>query len=465
MSGRPSPRPSLRPSLPPPAVDEAERRRQLPVGVVLAGYRLTKACQLYDDANQTVRQLVPQLLDAVTSFCRVLGTDHVRLLFSPEMVLINRRMLRAPRDTFALALQLGAMLDTAGLNELTFEQTVTADGLLRLARLLADAQRDATAVARLRDERIPAVTVRQAPGPESELEFDPHEPPITRVVKAYAASVLVLEGLYARLERGESIEVRQIKRIAQRLVALSDDHIEILTALAAGPLVDDEPARRAVSNAVIAAAMARLLTEDRDLRSTLAQAALVADIDQILPGAAEPGPDRAPSALLVLSGLGQYYFGALRRNVVAFEALALPAPTGPLHDGAVTPTAAASLLFVVQRFNELRTPDAEGNAATIDEAVRALEAQARGAIEQALLRLLVVSLGFYPLRTVVELDTGEVAVVSGFPKVPLDFARPPVQILMDRLQQLLPVPESVDLAAPKPGQPKRRIRRVGRTAT
>ncbi|MBN1772722.1 MAG: hypothetical protein JXB32_15745, partial [Deltaproteobacteria bacterium] len=257
----------------------------------------------------------------------------------------------------------------------------------------------------------------------------------------------------------------QIKRIAQRLVALGEDHAEVLTALAAGPLYDADPARRAVSTAVIAAAMVRLLTDDRELRSTVAQAALVADLDRVLTGTADEGPDRAPGALLALSTLGQYYAGAIRRNVVVFEALSLPSPTGPLHDGATRPTAAAALLLVARRFNELRTPDGAGRAATIDEAVRALEADARGPLEQAYLRLLVVSLGFYPLRTVVELDSGEVAVVSGFPKVPVDFARPPVQILMDRRQQMLPTPLAVDLAAPAHGQPKRRIRRVGRTAS
>jgi hypothetical protein len=458
MSGRPSQRPSVA-----PPADEAERRRQLPVSVVLAVYRLVKACQLYDDANQTVRQLVPPVPDAVSSFCRLLGTDRVRLLFSPEVVMVNRKMLRAPRDTFALALQVGALLETAGVNELVLEQGLSPASAGRLARLLADAQHDAAAAARLREERIPGATVRRAPGPEAELDFDPHESPITRTVKAYAASVLVLQGCYARLGRGEPVEIRQVKRVAQRLVALGDEHAELLTALAAGPLIDADPARRAVSTAVVADAMIHLLTDERELRSTVAQAALVADADLARGAAPTAGPARAARALPALAALGQYYFGALRRNVVALETLGLSAPAGPLPDGATSPTTAAAVLFVARRFNELRTPDARGRAASIDEVVRTLEADARGPLEQALLRLLVVALGFYPLRTVVELDSGEIAVVSGFPKSPLDFSRPPVQVLLDAGQTMLPTPLAVDLAAPTPGQPARRIRRIGRT--
>jgi hypothetical protein len=150
----------------------------------------------------------------------------------------------------------------------------------------------------------------------------------------------------------------------------------------------------------------------------------------------------------------------LRRAVIAFEALAEgpvgpPAASAPAgHEG---PTIAAVLLRTARQFNRLRAPRPGSRPLGIDEALRQLDAMAEGPLEIAAVRLLVAGLGFFPEGTLVELTSGEVAMVTGTPSVALDFARPPVRVLTDEQRRVLGKPFELNLARPEKGQRARSI--------
>jgi hypothetical protein len=97
----------------------------------------------------------------------------------------------------------------------------------------------------------------------------------------------------------------------------------------------------------------------------------------------------------------------------------------------------------------------------MDDAVQALFGHARDATERTYAKLLLGALGLFPAGTLVELTTGELAVVTATPRLPIDFARPPVRVLYDADANLLEDPVDVDLAAPPPpGQAPRLIKRA-----
>lgn len=440
---------------------QTEERRQRPGQVVNALFRLAKACQLYDDSNQTVQQAVAPLADAIKAYCAAFAADSVRLLFSPEMVFVNRRILRAPRESYALALQLGAQLAQAGVNEITLERDASPPGLLRLARLVADAQRSPQAAVELQTGSVAGITARSASMPD-EWAAEQQESPVARVVKGYAASILILKGFHTRLARGDQRGGHEVKRIAQKLVSLGDAHPELLIATAASPLPDADPVRRAVSTAVIAQAMARQLTTDRVTLTTVVLAALLADVGSVRLGAETEHERLAPSALVVLGQLGKYYEASIRRTVVAYEALRADEPAADDPDGEAGGSRGllAVLLRVARQFNELRSPRPGTSALGMDEAIGQLDAMASNPVEEAAVRLLVSGLGFFPQGTFVELTTGEVAMVAGTPRVALDFARPPVRLITDEQHRVLSQQLEVDLAKPAKGQPPRAIRKA-----
>jgi hypothetical protein len=434
-----------------------ESRRAAGARVVIALYRSVKVSQLYDAANEAVRQTTGPVLDAIHGFCSAFDTDQIKVLFSKDQVFVQKRMMRAPREMYAMALTLGAMLEHCELNEIVLERTVGGDSVQRLTRLIADSQRDARAAAALREDPLPGVSTRKVS--DVDIETNPDESAIARVVKAYAASILILQSFHSRLATGDHRGANDVKRIAQKLVALSEVHAELLVATATGAFPDDDPARAAVSTAVIVLAMAKMLTEDRRVLSTVVQAALLANCGTARHGLS-PDPASLPARTFgVLAAIGEFYPASVRRSVVACEALQMEDGAGDLCLTSEQATVLGGLLSTARRFNALRMPRLGAPRATLDLAIKQLGAATKDRQEQSRVRLLVSALGFYPSGTVVELDTGELALVAGVPATALDFARPPIHIMTDAHKQFLSKPIEVDLARQASGGQTRAILR------
>src|SRR5690606_28113361 len=83
-------------------------------------YRLVKGRLLHADSNQAVTQLVDGVLHVFQEYCDVAVAGSVSILFAAQNVFVDRQMLRASRDTYQLAVELGAMLEPFGINELSF---------------------------------------------------------------------------------------------------------------------------------------------------------------------------------------------------------------------------------------------------------------------------------------------------------------------------------------------------------
>ena len=63
-----------------------------------------------------------------------------------------------------------------------------------------------------------------------------------------------------------------------------------------------------------------------------------------------------------------------------------------------------------------------------------------------LAKLFANSLGYYPVGSLVELDTGEIALVVNLPKDPLNFNRPQIKLLIDRAGRRVDDGPIVDLS-------------------
>src|SRR5262249_28460529 len=142
------------------------------------------------------------------------------------------------------------------------------------------------------------------------------------------------------------------------------------------------------------------------------------------------------------------------RAVVAYEAqwVRRQPVLGPLYGGLRTPTLQARIVHVARAFNDLLTPSAEQTAMSADEAIAALEAGVTEAAERTVLRLLVAALGIFPTGTLVELTTGEVALVVDTPDSPALYSLPRVRLVFDQAGGAIPRPTEIDLAqAPDAG--------------
>jgi HD-GYP domain-containing protein (c-di-GMP phosphodiesterase class II) len=430
---------------------QEEDRRQLAGKVVNALYRVIKACQLHSEQNQAVIQVIDQAVVSVQRYCEAAGVKAAAILFTPHAVFINRQMMRASKETYQLALELGALLAACDATEVTVTSEITAAEVAEFGRAAANASRDGKPSVRLTNGGWDGLGLRKIVGLGTSGVLSPQ----VKAARTYAAGLMILRSFYSDLRDGNYEPRQGVKRIAQKLVSQSELEARLLLSIAAVPSVDADRTQTLLSSAVVALAMASQLSTDRALLSAIVSAALLHDIGRprlLGIGASSPRQLNADeetlqmtSAVVAATALGKLHPPNLTRAVLLHEVHALKNGLTP-YRGKRTPTLASRILVIARSFVELRTPSATGSALGLDDAIQVLDGQAADNTGRALVKLLLGALGIFPAGTMVELSTGEMGVVLATPNLPVDFARPPVRILYDENAQLLPEPEDVDLS-------------------
>ncbi len=441
--------------------------QELSAGVVHGVYRLVKACQFHADVtNDAVTALTTSAVSAVVDYCAHAGVETVALSFLGDAIFVNRQILKASRDTHALAAELGELLGICGVTELTLSKTLERSEIATLAKLLADVQRDRTLVAGITSNALRGIHVGLARFAATGAQRE--ESPGQRAARTYATSVLTVQSVLGDVRRGKFELPRRIKRVAQQVVARADEDARLLVALAATGGVSHDAATVAVSSAILAVAMTRQLTTDRAVLANAAMTALLYDVGRVILGGAGEGPqrllnddelDRVPARTVVaLTALGRMHAPARARTALLYEVWSMRRAHrhGAVYQGRRPPTLLARIIGVARAFAELRGAGA-GGGLSIDDGLQVLGSRAEGGTEKALVKLLIGALGIYPAGTMVTLNTGELGVVMGTPAQPLDYVRPPIKILYDAYASLLDTPIDLDLAALPPGSPMRFI--------
>ncbi|WP_437588603.1 hypothetical protein [Sorangium sp. So ce1000] len=460
---------------------KADVRRRAALGLVQMIYRLAKACLLHSDSNQAVLSLVPSAIDSIVQFCELSGSEAATMVFAGNTLFINGQMLRASRETYEVALELGSFFEACDVSELVLDKTVRRAELAAFARLLADAQRDRSIAARLLQSSLRGVRVRKLTNPFPGGAIDGDGTRIGRISRTYAAAILVMRSFYASLRSSEAVLPQRVKRVAQKLVAAAEEDARLLLSVAAGKIADPDEAGLSVSTAIVALGIARQLTTDRRMLGSLVTAALLYDVSRLrltgaLAGSADGGEpaarsllerglsddekERLPaSAAVMLTALGKLHAPSITRTVIAYEALALRhgGRQGPLYGGRRSPTVLARILAAARQFTELRAAPfptietASGGASSLNAVLQRMINGAESATDRAIGKLLIGALGIIPTGTFVQLSSGELGVVLSTPPSPAHFAQPPVRVLFDEQGRLLGAPFDVDLAQRAPG--------------
>lgn len=457
------------------AAARAEQARQAATSLVHAVYRLVKSCALHADTNQAVIKAATGATTLVADLAGRAEIDQITVLFTPNAIFVNGRILKMSRETFALGAELGTMLEACEANELTLAKDVAPAELARFSRLVSDAQRERALGAKLKEAALVGIRVRKVKALGADGGRREDDSGAGRAVRTFAQSIIVMREFYAALRAGERTLPNRVKRVAQKLVAHAEDDARRLVTLAIAAPPEPGPAVLAVTGTILAVAMGRQLTQDRRVLGSLAQAALLYDAgrERLLGegegltterALSEAELDRTPaSEIHVLTAVGRIHQPAMARNVIAYEALHLRRQDSlGLPYGGRRPTSlAAHVLATARAFVELRAHSPGVVGLGIDEAIQMLSNRAEDAQQRTVVKLLVGALGIFPAGTLVELSTGEQAVVLATPALPIDFARPPVRILYDARARLLDEPFERDLAEPPlPGEPARVIRRT-----
>ncbi len=445
-----------------------EHARDLGAGVVTSIYRLAKLAQLHDLTNQAFLRQLDQTYQAINDYCLRSGM-HVNVLYAQKAVFVAGQLLRGTRAIYESALELGSILDWCGGAELTISKDVTSDELLELAEAISKAMRSGRNTFISPTPKIRVRHVNEAArlrGLEVEKLALEHE-----IVRTYASAVVIMRRFYDDLSSGHYSMPRRIKRIAQNLVDLSAGATRAFLGVSEVRNANADEAGRAVNSAILAVAMAREISDDRVRLAQIAMAAMMHDVARpravALAGSAGPklagvvarlsedAEDRLPAgAAAVLTALGRVNEPSITRTVITFEALWLrrAAHLGPVYRGVRPPTLHAKIVATARRYNDLMTPEPGLDAPPADLAIATLAGELKDASDRPVLRMLVAALRFYPIGTVVQLSSGEVAEVVPGGDRSAGNELPRVRVVLDRAGAVLTPQVEVDLCDPAEGR-------------
>ncbi len=450
-----------------------EGRHRLATDLVLAVFRLMRACQLHSSSNAAVLSLVNFAGQVLGDYCARADVQAATITFTAATVFVDGKQLRAKREAYASALELGALLERCGVSEITLPATVDRTHIGAFARVLADALRGPSR-ADLSAVDFGGIRMRKVTIDLGALGRD--ESPADRTLRAYAAAVVVVRRFVSRLTKFPTHLPSQLRRVAQKLVSEFDDDPRMLIAAATSGAAGSDEAALSVSSSVVALAAARQVVSDRVVLANLVMASMLYGVGRIvLSAGGEDGASRSVARGLsaaetrslpeetarALVALGRIHAPNILRTAVVYEALWLRygGQAGALYGGRRSASVLARILAVAREFADTLAAPSGGRIVPVGEAIEALEAKVGDATERMYVKLLVGALGIFPVGTPVELTTGEVGVVMDLPTRPMDFARPRVRLIQDSKGAVLAIPYELDLATPEVGGISRMIRR------
>ncbi|MFO0567235.1 MAG: hypothetical protein U0263_16375 [Polyangiaceae bacterium] len=427
----------------------AQQQRELGAALALQIFRLLKIVQLHAIDNMAVLQQIDQTAEALRGFGSATG-EPLTLLFARSTVFVAGHLLKASRGEYENALELGAMVRKLGVSEVLIETDANRADLTALARLFqqgAAARTDTGVIEPSPRVRLRYVNPARLGEDEEDLSVE------EQIVRTYATSVVVMRRIFENLTQGRYQLPHHAKRLAQRLVMLSEGDTPAFLGITAMRNLNHDAAGRAVNRSILAVSIARQLTSDLGALARIAMSALFFDVahplvtgivgrnDVVVPRMTEDAEQRLPAATaLVLTALGQLRPPSMVRCVIGYEShwLRQLQVLGPMYSGQRRAMVAPRIVLTAHRFNELLEPDlAASRSTTPDEAVEQMRAEARDATERAMIALLVGALGIFPRGTPVALNTGERGIVLKTPAEPADYVNPTIRLVYDAHGQAL----------------------------
>jgi hypothetical protein len=446
-----------------PGSSATETIRERGSEAVLALYRLVKIGLIHSFENDAVGQTLDQTLVILQEFGGLAGGPVV-VTFADDTVFVCGHLLRATRSAFETASELAALLLKCEISELRFEPSLTRADLKAAAQAISSAVRDGGVNAKLAELTIPNVTMQKV-----DVEFGSRSSKKRqegaqgrKSLGYYASALVVMRRFFDDVAAGANVLPHRVKRIAQGLVGLAETENAALLGVTALANAHRDDAGRALQSAILTIVVAREMTADAGMVARMAMAALLADVGRVrLAGTA--GRDRfvrlaAPVDREVPAMTGTISIGVSGVNaqsalhtVIVFEATWLErvGELGPPHAGAIQPFLQSRVVHLSRAMLELLAPRDNARSLSILDALEALTKNP--GIDRALLRLLWKAVGVHPVGSVVELATGEWAVVVAPSRNPKAHARPRVRVVTDSTGAVVEPPEEWDLGNPPDG--------------
>ena len=376
--------------------------------LLLGLFVLAKVALVHKMDNQAVEPAVRRFFDSLRKFHATVSPEAA-IQFVGDAVYVNRRLVRADLSTWERAKFLKSFLARLQVSEVTFDETAREESIRQFVQAVREVALDPSQVDNVRQKAFLGISFRtlEAVG-VAHIDELLRLPDPVQVVRAYASIVVTLRELLESLQRGKRVSLIPVRRAIQGFVRLPDRTKSLQLGVFALEQFRYELAGRLANISLLVLMMGRQLgLADGALRE-MAVAASLACVGRAVTETivfADPESCATYDAftegtrwLLPVSGNGR---AAALRIIAALEQSSAASRRGghPL----------SRMIAAADSYDRwtARAPRGAGMApaAALSRLVDAAD------IDPTVGKLLIATLGLFPVGTTVKLTTGDLAIV------------------------------------------------------
>ncbi len=418
-------------------------------------YKIVKVGSIYSVEHNQTRQAIEEFLPFFYQSIEKSGEDSVSLTIRGELVSVNGETLRLKRRGQERLNEMHALFAAADIRGLRFDKTMIASDLVAFLKALGEAGRAGQGMT---DVEIPSIGIDHGTPDQSVFEAIASVNKSMYVAHVYIRALVKVRNMHnhVREQQNANVPTGVIRRIMQTISELLNDDDFIILGLLPMRLVPPDLSSHSVNTAIYSMLLADRLGLSPQMVSYLGMAAIYQDLDRLVGVSVghrdrDPGlePQRQFSTNLrdvaqMLGYVDGEVVSTLRMLMTYERGCGFEQPVGPPFYRTPRSLHLVTRIIDLSRAYDLLIQGLQGyKSRRPDLAIQYVESRAGEVFDPHLVKLLVSTLGIYPIGSTVELTTGERAVVIRTPDAAGDPRRPVLRIL-DRRNPIV-----LDLSEPR----------------
>ncbi|NOY90491.1 MAG: hypothetical protein GXP55_04715 [Deltaproteobacteria bacterium] len=412
---------------PPAAETDDALFQRLSAEMVGSFYTLVKVALVHKMDNKAVIPIVERFVAALSAYQEEYG-DQVALQLVGEAVYINRRLLRTDLSTWDRARFLRSFFGRIGMAEVAFDQVMDPAIMREFAQSLRDVVMNNESDAEKRLSSHAGIRMRAIDAEAGAAGTVGQVPDRLRVLRAYGLVVATLRDLLTRLGEGRPAPLVPIRRSMQELVRLPDRTRSLQLGLLSLEQYRDELSGRLARVALIVALMAERLGFRAADRRDMAVAAALSGVGRMRhPKLLTATPEQCARHDVYLDGVRRLLPSSGRGRATALRILAAVEQASAEGRRAGHPL--TRMIAVADTYDLWTTRAPLGPGLRPDAALNKLVESSE--LDHAVARLLIATLGLFPVGSSVRLSSGETAIVMDITDDPRHVTRPRVMVVAD----------------------------------
>ncbi len=467
-------------------LDEGENRfdelaRHLTNGLFV----LIRSAGMHDLGNEAMKRPYGALVATVNEIVRTYN-EEVSLQLIDGNFFVNKRLVKLDFSSFQNARYLRRIFDYLDINQFLVTQEISEDDLRGFLVAFLSVVRDGDGP--ISTFALNALRLRRISQVDEFEELRQEDDSRAHVLSLYASGLLMLRQFTNDLRKGRAPRHAKVKRLCLELIDADPAQHNMLLALVHLEAYKGNLFCHMLNTAVLAIVFGTRLGLPRKQLLDMGMAAFHHDLGWALLGTLEVSGLEDDEVALSMAGInyirdhspaemdelrvkvaralvrmGGFNELIINRLIVAYECqIQEDAPAVGLYYGEIGASLMTHVVRMASTYDELTSPKENRPALLPDQAMKRILDDGGRTYDEFLAKLFTNCLGIYPVGTLVELDTTEIGMVVNLPTNPVDFHRPQVKLLIDRMGEALTNGEIVDLSETYRGG-GRYVRSVERT--